>query len=79
MPKVGRGISSPFVEVEVIGTHYDNYKYKTGTRCKSSGNLSSTEKRRLESFKFVFDVKLRRLAFEQWFFITKFLRKKLFF
>lgn len=34
LPKIGRGISSPFVEVEVVGTHYDNYKYKTGTRCK---------------------------------------------
>ena len=34
LPKVGRGISSPFVEVEIIGAHYDNYKYKTGTRCE---------------------------------------------
>ncbi|CAB4012366.1 1-phosphatidylinositol 4,5-bisphosphate phosphodiesterase gamma-1-like isoform X2, partial [Paramuricea clavata] len=38
LPKVGRGISSPFVEVEVIGAHYDNYKYKTGTRSDNGLN-----------------------------------------
>ena len=31
MPKAGRGISTPFVEVEVIGAPYDSHnKYKTG-------------------------------------------------
>lgn len=31
LPKAGRGISTPFVEVEVIGAPYDSHnKYKTG-------------------------------------------------
>ena len=31
--KSGRGIASPFVEVEVVGAEYDsNNKYKTGTK-----------------------------------------------
>ena len=31
--KSGRGIASPFVEVEVVGCSYDsNNKYKTGTK-----------------------------------------------
>ena len=33
--KVGRGIASPFVEVEIIGCDFDNNnKYKTGTKGK---------------------------------------------
>ncbi len=35
MMKSGRGISSPFVEVEVVGADYDCNKYKTGTFRKS--------------------------------------------
>ena len=31
--KAGRGIASPFVEVEIIGCDFDNSnKYKTGTK-----------------------------------------------
>ena len=31
--KTGRGIASPFVEVEVVGADYDSIsKYKTGTK-----------------------------------------------
>lgn len=29
--KSGRGIVSPFVEIEIVGADYDNCKYKTGT------------------------------------------------
>jgi phosphatidylinositol phospholipase C gamma-1 len=31
LTKVTRGISSPFVEIEIIGADYDNNKYKTST------------------------------------------------
>ncbi|XP_019629361.1 PREDICTED: 1-phosphatidylinositol 4,5-bisphosphate phosphodiesterase gamma-1-like isoform X4 [Branchiostoma belcheri] len=31
LPKAGRGIASPFVEVEIIGAEYDNSKFKTET------------------------------------------------
>lgn len=30
--KVGRGIASPFVEVEIAGCDYDCNKYKTNTK-----------------------------------------------
>ncbi|XP_076340209.1 small wing phospholipase C gamma 1 isoform X2 [Tachypleus tridentatus] len=31
LPKSGRSIASPFVEIEVVGADYDNNKYKTAT------------------------------------------------
>jgi len=30
--KIGRGIASPFVEIEVVGCEYDSSKYKTDTK-----------------------------------------------
>jgi phosphatidylinositol phospholipase C gamma-1 len=36
LPKSGRGIASPFVEVEIIGCSYDCNKYKTST-CSDNG------------------------------------------
>lgn len=30
--KSGRGIASPFVEVEIVGAPYDNTKFKTETK-----------------------------------------------
>lgn len=30
--KLGRGIASPFVEVEIVGCDYDCNKYKTDTK-----------------------------------------------
>ena len=30
--KSGRGIASPFVEIEIAGLECDNQKFKTGTR-----------------------------------------------
>ncbi|XP_046842462.1 1-phosphatidylinositol 4,5-bisphosphate phosphodiesterase gamma-1-like isoform X1 [Xenia sp. Carnegie-2017] len=38
LPKARWGISSPFVEVELIGASYDNYKYKTGTKSDNGLN-----------------------------------------
>ena len=39
LPKAGRGISSPFVEVEVVGAPYDSHnKYKTGIRVDNGLN-----------------------------------------
>lgn len=32
--KSGRGIASPFVEVEIVGAPYDNFKFKTETKRK---------------------------------------------
>lgn len=32
--KSGRGIASPFVEIEIVGAEYDNNKFKTSTRGK---------------------------------------------
>ena len=32
--KTGRGIASPFVEVEIVGADYDIQKYKTNTVSK---------------------------------------------
>ena len=32
--KPGRGIVSPFVEIELVGADYDNAKVKTATICK---------------------------------------------
>ena len=34
--KSGRGIGSPFVEVEIVGAPYDNNKFKTDTKRKWS-------------------------------------------
>ena len=42
--KSGRGIASPFVEIEVAGMECDNQKFKTGTRggyCLNSQVLDS--------------------------------------
>jgi len=30
--KIGRGIASPFVEIEIVGCDYDCSKYKTDTK-----------------------------------------------
>jgi len=30
--KIGRGIASPFVEIEIVGCEYDSSKYKTDTK-----------------------------------------------
>ena len=39
LPKIGRGIASPFVEVEVVGAEYDSHnKYKTGTKSDNGFN-----------------------------------------
>ena len=32
LTKIGRGIASPFVEVEIVGCDYDCNKYKTYTK-----------------------------------------------
>lgn len=36
--KSGRGIASPFVEVEIVGTPYDNTKFKTETKADNGLN-----------------------------------------
>ena len=43
VPKSGRSISSPFVEVEVVGADYDNSKYKTATFRELLGNSAQIE------------------------------------
>ena len=43
--KTGRGIASPFVEVEFVGCEYDsNNKYKTSPACTCSFNSSLLRK-----------------------------------
>jgi len=50
--KTGRGIASPFVEVEFVGCDYDNNKYKTSPACMSLSVLyhSSDNNRFLLAF-----------------------------
>ncbi|XP_028391934.1 1-phosphatidylinositol 4,5-bisphosphate phosphodiesterase gamma-1-like [Dendronephthya gigantea] len=38
LPKIARGITSPFVEVEIIGAYYDTYKYKSKTQADNGLN-----------------------------------------